>query len=80
MQGKAAQQKQGEDADECACHMLPWGTRVTCYPGKAEQSKAKESKATQRLDGGRGATCYPRAGRVMMVMMIFFSGDSSGAV
>ena len=25
-----------------ACHMLPWGARVTCYPG---QSKAKESKA-----------------------------------
>ena len=24
------------------CHMLPWGARVTCYPG---QSKAKESKA-----------------------------------
>ena len=24
-----------------ACHMLPWGARVTWYPG---QSKAKESK------------------------------------
>ena len=30
-----------------ACHMLPWGARVTCYPGqiKAKQSKADASKA-----------------------------------
>ena len=49
MQGKAAQQKQGEDADERACHMLPWGTRVTCYPGqsKAMEGKAEASKAMQ---------------------------------
>ena len=49
--------------------MLPRGARVTCYPGRAKQSKAKESKAKQRLDGGRGVTCYPKVGRVMMMLM-----------
>ena len=53
------------------CHMLPWGARVTWYPGqsKAKERKGKARKANEAKQkrsksncDARHVTCYPRAG------------------